>query len=620
MYIHSKTVSHFPCQFLLVALICGLCSCASNSRSSSAKSRPAANLYADNQWHMRLESDDKAEQSRPFEVNGRRMVLKKLRFNPMQLQPDGRLTQNHVTYYGQLRMGNIHLRTAAALLDADTGETILPMDYAEIIPIPGHAVYVMHGKDFANSRSKWSELDIATGQLKPANILSVFVIPVGSRRWANDLILEPQKHAVAVVQTDPESSPAAPLIQMQVFPAPLARIDPATYSRVKSDRSYGNSFYAGRYLKLHRVAEDGSKTTVLIDDDGTFCLETDHTIGVFTYRKGLNDSSNVFTSLGIRAPGTDVTDDLWLILDDSGRFGAPAGTLGFRPLHTYWTAEKGADGRALAWLVRYATEGENQIKWEALGPEFKPLDGHYRYQEAILFESPWFEPPSNRSFEGSTRNRPFLAVKTPGGSWELHANDNPPDLTNSRRRLILSGSNFDQLQSKLETKLEKDLIAYAAYEKTKAEQERKNRHAALERDFQNALNKKAWATADGLAAQLGGDAYYRMARTLPSPSVLSLKRALERTSNQYYKDDLKKMMAAAQIQYDNQLAEHQSWQQRQNSRRSVTGGASSYTPSAAPPKTMAQYMHDHAQAARYKDNSSYSQHKVNMGWYRPSGY
>jgi hypothetical protein len=409
---------------------------------------------------------------------------------------------------------------------------------------------------------------------------------------------------------------------MQVFPAPVSGVKETTYTRIKAANTYAKTIYAGSYLKLDRVGVDGEKTTVLLDADGTFCLETDQTVRVFTHRRDAKNWNDVFTTLGIRAPGTDETDDLWLILDDSGRFGSPSGTLGFWPMYQYWSPDRGTGGFASSWLVRYAAEGENDVKWEALGAEFKPLNGHRRYVEAVVFESPWFFPPMNKYDKGDTRNRPFLAIKTPGGRWELHAGDNPPDLTDMRRRVLMSGGSLAQLQSGLETKLEKDHIAYAAYEKAKAEEARQKRLAALGRDFQNAILRESWSTAESLAGQLGGDAYYTLARSMPSPTILFLQRAMERTSSELYKNDLKKMTVAAQAQYERQLGEHQRWQQQQNARRTFTGGGavSSYQPSASPPKTMAQYMHDHAQAARYKDASGYSQHKVNMGWYRPSGY
>lgn len=623
MNTYSKMFGH--CLFVL--LLCSVGGCASSDDSRNAKTRKAANLHAENQWDSRLESDDKAETSEPFEVNGRRMMVKSWKFNDKQVQPNGTVQQNRVTYYGQLRIENIHIRTAVALLDADTGQAIMPRDYARIVPIPGHGVYVMPGNELArHARSwvehkKWSELDVTTGELKPSDILDVFAVPIGDKRRGSELKWKLQARAVGVLRVDPESTPATPLIQMEVFPAQVSGLQASTYTRVKRQNGYGHSFLVGRYVKLERVGTDGEISTVLLDDDGTFCLETDQTIGVFTHRRSNDKWNDVFTTLGIHAPGTDATDDLWLILDDSGRFGAPAGVLGFRPLHTYWTAKNGTGGRALGWLVRYAVEDENQVKWEALGSEFKPLNGHRRYIEAILFEAPWFYPPLNKYDKGDTRNRPFLAIKTPAGIWELHGGDNPPDLMDTRRRLILSGTNFEQLQSKLDTKLEKDHIAYAAYEKAKAEKERKDRIAALQRNFQNAIRNKSWTTAESLAGQLGDDSYYVLARAMPEPTILFLKRAIERTSSQTYKQYLKKMKDAEQIKYDQKLAQHQSWQQKQNSRRSFSSsGSSSYQPKAPPPKTMAQYMHEHAQAERYKDYSSYTQHSVNMGWYRPSGY
>lgn len=621
---YSKAVG--PC--LLVVLMGGFCGCASNGNTRDAKPRAAAvDMHAENQWHMRLESDDKAEKSEPFEVSGRRMVLKKVAFDEMQIQPDGSRRSNQITYYGQNRLRNIHLRAASALLDADTGQEILPMDYAIIVPVPGHAVYVMTAQVRSNLENKaqqikWHELDVATGELKQTDISDVFVVPPTYQRRSKGIVLEPQKHAVAVMRVDPDSTPAAPLTQMKVFPSPASGVEAATYTRIKGPPRSSSWYTAGRYLKFNRVEADGMETTVLLDNDGTFCLETDQTVQVFTHNRQYNNRHDVFTTLAIAAPGTDATDDLWLILDDSGRFGAPAGTLGFRPLYTYWTAKDGAKGHASSWLVRYAVEGEERVKWEALDSEFKPRGGNHQYVEAVLFESPWFYPPTNKYEKGDTRNRPLLAIMTGSGSWELHAGDFPPDLTNSRRRLLLSGRSLESLRTGLETKLEKDLIAYAAYEKAKAEKERLARVAALERNFYTAINNKSWSTAGGLAGQLGGDAYYRLAKAMPGPSVLFLQRAIERTSSQTYKNDLKKMLAEAQVQYSRQLAEHQSWQQQQTARRSFTGGGavSSYQPSAAPPKTMAQYMHDHAQAQRYKDAASYSQHKVNMGWYRPSGY
>lgn len=175
-----------------------------------------------------------------------------------------------------------------------------------------------------------------------------------------------------------------------------------------------------------------------------------------------------------------------------------------------------------------------------------------------------------------------------------------------------------QIQEKLEAKLEKDLIANAVFEKAKVEEARKIRVTGVQRDFQNALKNKQWATAQKLATQLRGDSFYFLARAMPNPTILFLERAIERTSTQLYKNDLAKMVSAAQEYYDSEVARHQRWQQQQNARGTFTGGGavSSYQPSASPPKTMAQYMHDHAQAQRYKDAS----HKVNMGWYRPSGY
>jgi hypothetical protein len=132
--------------------------------------------------------------------------------------------------------------------------------------------------------------------------------------------------------------------------------------------------------------------------------------------------------LAVRAPGTPPEDDLWVFLQPDGRFGAPPGIVGFRPVYRHWTPDVPFSGTADSWLVRY----QDPKSWgkadaslvELSGPLWDVAELHLPPTHKRPYEFPGI--PSELRFNDRDGVVDFaLLVTGAEGRWEARSTAKP---------------------------------------------------------------------------------------------------------------------------------------------------------------------------------------------------
>src|SRR5690606_4534223 len=130
---------------------------------------------------------------------------------------------------------------------------------------------------------------------------------------------------------------------------------------------------------------------------------------------GLPDTKTFFA---IPAPGQPAEANLWLIMDSTGKFSAPEGVVGFRPL-----ADRVRTARIVqvdTWLVLYhRPDDPNAPRWSLADSKLTNIPTPI-YSDVRIVLPPQPNPPSHPGGEGfatGTEEEPFLMLQK-DGVWE----------------------------------------------------------------------------------------------------------------------------------------------------------------------------------------------------------
>ena len=517
------------------------------------------------------------------------------------------------------------------LIDADTGESILAMDFWHIMAVPGKAVYVRTPEERLANRPSlrtierhqrgskpWHILDVRTKRLSPSDVYFVGSMNPERENKTAGRDYDPLVDPVALHRVDPASAVGQPLTVIEILPPPESVFERTVTTRVVGRPHARLNKTAGRFDVLARLDENGAPAIRLLADGITNWLDTAGESRLFksywTYPDPERKETKQLKCLGLRSPGTTEAEDLWLLLDEYGRFGAPQGVVGFRPLCTFSFESTGVWHSTHRWLMRYALPQEDGALWEMRGPAMEALPNDQRYLDLTVFTG------LNWDTVGLDENHkieeiPYLSVKDLQGQWQTRKLASPPPGKRKYDGILSTTASIE---------LAKADLAKTAFARKSGHAEALKRKLRLkrERDFEEALRSRGWSRAMQLAYELGPDAMYRAGTTMPRPPAKFLRAAAE-VATEARAMELRALAVAQEERYAAAVAAHRAQQlyeqRRQEEVRQMhinRSRSSGYTEPrsyiAAPPSGPS-----YEAQQRYNRNSSYSPHARNMGWLSP---
>lgn len=596
-------------------------------------------LRRDNHWEKRLLKDDSTGRDQvidygPVTVDGRHIIVRK---HPIQhfeaMEGGGNQALWHAYYPGA--PVNDELKRwdgdPYELVDADTGETLLPLDFWHVMAVPGRAVYVRTPEErLANrpslkaSKSRergdlpWHTLDLDTGDLSPSDVYFVGSMNPERENATVGREYDPLVDPVALHRVDPSSAPDQPLTVVEILPPPDSVLERTVTTRVIGRPHERLNTTAGRFDVLDRLGEDGVPAIRLLADGITVWHDSPGESRLFqAFWHRVDPESKGFKTrryLGLRSPGSTVDDDLWLLLDEFGRFGAPEGVVGFRPLNTSSGPTVGTWYPVQRWLMRYAEAQADGAVWEMRDPTLGELASEQRYRDYRIFRGLHWDTVGLDENHG-IEERSYMAVEQPNGKWVTRKIGSPPPGARKYDAIMCTTDTLESAKAEITRTALKRKAGHKAAMARKLERKR-------ERDFENAFRERNWSRAQMLAYERGSDALYRVATSMPRPSAAFLRSAAERCAESQAME-LRAMAVAEEKRYAAQVAAYRARQlenerqqeeaRRRQAARSRSTGYSAPRSYLAAPSTGPSY---EAQQ-RYKRNSSYSPHARNMGWQSP---
>lgn len=564
----------------------------------------------------------------PFEVDGRRLVV---RFHPVR--------HHWRTEHGNLMsLGAMHYPTGGskvkldagdgspwALLDAETGDALLPLDFWDIVAVPGRAVYVRKPADRLKLPGRtegnaWKQLDVRTGELVATDVV-----------WAG--ALEPAGIAGRVHHVDPLSDivvlqrHAAPTaagdarLTLELLPPPGADLAPSVIANVRGGGATLPAQFAGDFVAFNTLDDAGQRASHLLLADGTpwsVVPEWTH-----SYLAGWNPSDPKDGAEGewnrrfllTPAPGTADSDELYLVLDERGVFGAPEGVLGFRPFYSL-IGLSGHVTMANRWLAKLEQPDERGRQWELFGPFLRPLDDGPRFVKDALFEGPYWAGVSSFRPSGIAQET-HLGLELEPGKWAAWRLPRLPHGQGNRAPEATGGS-LAALVRGLETQV---AAQQTAHEERLAQLERE-RLQRLEDSWDWAVEQGQWDRAGQLAEQRGGDSYLVLALQAPRPALWVFDRARAAAAG-----DDQARLAERRAHFTALYAEEERyWAQvkREQEAQAAAFAARWAAPSGAyegplfpssqtKPPTWEETLSSGARY-RWKHERNYSQYNASMGW------
>ena len=569
-------------------------------------------------WTLFLEPEDQAIWYGPFEVDGRSMLLQVRYTTNFEIGPEGHRNQRTI-YHGTSSIQSDG--PYFAVLAAETREVILPLDYNNVVVVPGRAVYVMTAEQLKKKSTfrGWHVLDVRTGTLTPSEIqVAQTYQPINERRTERDFV------KTRAITSDPTVWPAclsegwsrqSKSCTLTIVPPVDTGIAPTRLENVTTNIGANSNFYLGNLMLIEQQRNEQSTRTHLFNPDGSLWLVTDRPTRVFKagHTAAVNLVDHPQRVLGTRAPGTAIEEDLWHLLGDNGEFGAPPGAIGCRPLQSYWSMQNGALGRYAAWLVRRDVTQVGGVPWIMVDKEFAPIDGA-EYLDVRLCEAPWFEPPTNSNGTADRGNRAVLAVQFAPTRWELFRPGAQPSQKDRNRAPIATSTSYKGLLETLQQQVSQNEARYEKWEAARLAKEAEQRRVKLERDWHWALDGKHWSQAESFAALRSGDSYFELVQAVGDPTLALLDRAIAATSDSAKKAALQRRRPGIEQRDREDVLRAAVEQREQEARRKQSNWPSA---SSSGSNSGGGWSVSNEQKRKFRAAASFSPHQVKMGWQRP---
>lgn len=667
---------------MLVLAVVGMSGCESQQMTGAqitARNKQLVEAHPDF-WRNRLKPESEMQVIGPIPIGDKRVTVKARHLFGSRKTSTG-VTMLPKVKYDQYREFLPGDGACYELVDADTGKVILPLDYWEIVPVPGVGVFVHSPYDRLdandarfNSRPTraWHKLDLTTGQMTKTDVIlaQAFVKPQEDHGYG--YTPDPFKRVSVLGRVDPASTPEQQLTQIEIYPiyeaGTLPVTEPLIYGRVMGKPMASLFTGVGKYTTLAGLDENNRPLTLLLDDQLRYILETDQPVRKFSAQsnsKFLPSGSRAMVSfLATTAPGTNISDDLWVILDENAQFGAPPDVVGYRPFNERWKPDEGTqagpkpfEGIVERWMVRKRTDKTTPFtddsngvrvyntRWTMINGDFSTLGHTPHMWDYQMVRVPWIDRHQdnttgyiNEYTDGDQYERVFMACLQKE-NWTIV---DPMGKLNGDRAFTKVFAQIDspanmfvtltamhQKEVAFRAKLQQAREAYIA---KKAEEALAKRRAWINENWQKCLNSGNYKWCYSVADERGGNSWYEIARSMQSPTVEFVQQVMERTPAEYLQKDLNAMLALAKQREAQARAEYWARDKEQKRLRwlaanprdpasssSYSGGGSSSRSSTGGSMTSGWQVSDsHKQA--YMKALGTSQHRSNMGWSNPYAY
>lgn len=670
--------------FTLVLTAAGLFGCSSTTPAKTMAERTTLKQQQFQEhpdfWRNRLEPESEMEQIGPIPIGDRRVTLK------VRHLIDRRKTQTGWTMLPDIKYTQyqtIHARNGGfyELVDSDTGQVILPLDYWEIVPVPGVGVYVhtqeerlvsINARFNKTTPPAWRKLDLATGQMPITDVLLALTYLKPSVNYRYSYTPNPLKYASVLGRADPASTPERPLTQFEVYPVYKAGTPPVTQplvdGRVLGKTVQSQFTGAGMFSILASVDEQNRTWTLLLDEQLRYLMETDQPVRTFhaqSMTKLLPSGARAVVSfLAMTAPGTNLSDDLWVILDENGQFGAPSDVIGYRPFNKDWQQDDGSQaavkpfkGIVERWLVRKRTDATTPFtdhpgggrvfnaRWTMVRGDFSPLPVEPRIWDLQLVRVPWIDRHqdntssfTNTYTDGRQYERVFMACV----QWEGWSIVDPFGKVKDDRSFatvfakIASPSEvvpqltaMHQREVAFRAKLQKVRDAYIAQ---KAKEALEKRIDWINRNWSRCLDSGNYKWCMSVADERGANSWYDIAKAMKNPTTEFIKQVMSRTPAEYLQKELNTMLANAKKRDAQAFEEYLAREKEQkrlrwlaahppdpasfSSYRTSSGGSSSRGNNGPGGAFLAGWQVSDAHKRAYLK----TQQNVNKGWGNPYGF
>jgi hypothetical protein len=604
-----------------MALMTAVAGCASSNGADAWAAKREAQRQAD-RWDNRLVpvDDPRVTEMGPIAVDGREVVV---RTRPLWFA-NGKPAWREDAYLNEF------IREVDGpcyeLVDAVTGDVLLPADFWTIVVVPEQGVFVKTPDDrlamrpsipeeeMRNVRTPWKRFDLDTGDLVESD---VYYAGRTRDRFA-ETAFDPRREVAVIQRYDDASDEDRRLTQARFVPPIGSEAEATTVTRINGEPQYLNLQSIGQFTMLRRTDEDGTPMTMLLVDEVTPWVEHSgetRTFDLWVPPSGQTpDGLSGRRMLGLRAPGTADEDNLWLLLGDDGMFGAPDGAVGFRPIDAF----DDAFGYEVThrWLMHWAEPRADGTTWELLGPGLETLASQQRFRDVVSMRGPYYDVQAG----GVLNFKTFAAVQPLAGDWRIYEIEALAKVGETDGRPTTLAERLDEVPGRL--------MWLAQQEGARVEARRRQ---AIEQAFQAALAGSKWQEAFQAGVQRGGDSMARIARTMSRPSINFLKQLYQMSPPEHQPEIARIGNAMQSINNREaeafrlrQILERQRQQQiraqrkidlEQNRRRAFVFDPGRYRPGRA-----VMPARDHMSPAarrRYQQNISYSQHAINMGWQSP---
>lgn len=678
----NSTMKHFKrlaCGLLLLGLVAaGMVGCGPRALTAAESTAVKKQQYEDGRhfWRNRLVPESEIQVIGPIPVGDRQVTLKA---RALTMYSPGSVTSARMP---SVDYANVKIEPTAGsfyeLVDSDTNKVILPLDYWDIMPIPGVGVFVrkpterikgIKAKHNAGELPKWRKLDLATGEMPETDVLFAesYVMPPAA--WDEPASPDPTKWVSVLGRHDPASTSERPLTQLEVYPiyeaGKLPVTDPLVYGRVLGKPSHKLLTAVGKFTRLAGVDENEKSLTLLLDEQLRYVLETDQPVrrmrGWGNDKSATLNGRSVVSFLATPAPGTMPADDLWIFLDEHGRFGAPEYVVGYRPLYKEKQTADGVPPRgrplldvAERWLMRLRTDattpytpqvnGSKSInaRWMLVDGDLKPLAYSVHLWDYQIAYVPWIDRSvdnttgvMNQYSDGRQYERLFMACV----QWEGWTIVDPLSSVKKDRTFANAYATIAepaQLVPRLTEMHQREIAVRAkqkqiqdAYIAQKAKEALEKRRESIEVGWRYYLTDGNYAWCASVADERGGDSWYELVRAMDRPTVEFLNRAMSRARTDEQKTDIQRMIGLAEARASSE--QQARWARQKEDERlrwlarnppdpvTYSSSGSDNRSSIGGGMTSGWKVSD-SQKQAYMKSLSTSQHKTNMGWSNPYAY
>ncbi|MEM1010769.1 MAG: hypothetical protein AAGI46_00960 [Planctomycetota bacterium] len=590
-------------------------------------------------WRNRLEPLNQAEREE-VTVDGRRVVIVRQRIvrTPPPTAPD------QDKYAGVAKYNRFYVNgTFDRLVDAETNEELLPVDYQSIIHVPGYGLLMRPTDAMPYFRSPLTLHPIKQpGEYWAINLRTLTWVPFGVMRVGYRPPLDVrddqrnqaprEQWTIVVQQKTPDGSMHVTILE----PRDDGYVEHEHPRLIGDPSDWDNGLWAGEHWIIAARDEAGNEITKVIHRDGELRMTTDEPVETFQLRRMVTpDVRSSHRIAMMRAPGTVEEEDLWVPMTRSGYFAPPAGIIGYRPINLRENPQLGPgaghrrepDGTRVVhrWLASRNEYAAFERGYDGLATEFNGFWALHNVrfepevQDTGLFKAELVRFPKVRQGNPARPEFETLLCVNVGWQWEVFDLDVTIGHDGQRPRPKMTGKSLEEIVTRRTRSVEAVVSAWKAIEAEKARKAALRAAQIRQSDlatYSFASGSGDWNRAGQIALRLGGPTLVDYALRSPRPTLRVMDFAINSTGNADSLRRLRSRRASLDRQYRQEDAlaaapapapratSYSGWQYRSPSSTS----SSSYKPFV--------WQASDANKRAYEKAAVYSPHARSMGWQR----